>query len=748
MTAKRPWNLALALGAACVVVQCSTDSSSGPDETPRSFAEACSDTLAINDTIVGTLSSDGHPLTCLFTARHGQDLIAHVQGTGGQRTGAINLRVIDGTFHFGRDLGLTFNAGDSSDLEASSTGRFSIPRDTSYLLTVNAVTTSPPPKGGPFRALLREIDHRPEVLPETLTTLGDTVSAERIDYVGDIDEFVVVTDPDDTVNVFFQTLEGGDRADLGLEIAAEGDGSRWVTGAHPDSSFSSRATGNIRAHTGQMRMTVRGLGDGTNGDRGPYRFWIWRVAAEPESLSSSYALGDSLWGERIDRPGDVDNFFFSVPESTLTNFFQLEEPPGIVRAQIIDRDSGTPLYDFFQFWQTSSRTIIPPGNFVLSVRGDASTGDGYHGPYRIHTAVLDDAPENVSASVVVGETVSGEAVDPEGDLDVFTLTAPARGPVTLALQGLGTSETVGFTGYIRRPGEQSWLLWVCGLGMSPKLTSRQTGPFDLEAGTYELAVSGDKDGSVLGERGPYRVAVLPWPTTPEIARSLVAVGDTVDSETINRRGDIDQFVVQTTPGQELQVFFESQKDGLEIRALDPTTGAVLRGTPATAYTGRFSTPNAGEVLLTVSEARADDGCLVEQRYHIGGADYAFNVIAIDRMPESTASLIAVDDTVDTEVIDVVGDIDEFEFDGAANGTVEVYLQTPQGFWGADLLLEVLPPASDSALGSVTSHMSTPNLEDNTTGAFDLPVSGRYVIRVQSADDRNGVGAYRFRVVGR
>jgi hypothetical protein len=79
--------------------------------------------------------------------------------------------------------------------------------------------------------------------------------------------------------------------------------------------------------------------------------------------------------------------------------------------------------------------------------------------------------------------------------------------------------------------------------------------------------------------------------------------------------------------------------------------------------------------------------------------------------------------------------------------IDVYFQTPFGtccFGG--LRLELIDPATNGVLGTVSSVSPTPRLEDQGIGRVTLPASRRYLIRVTGVDDRYGSGVYRFRVV--
>ena len=126
--------------------------------------------------------------------------------------------------------------------------------------------------------------------------------------------------------------------------------------------------------------------------------------------------------------------------------------------------------------------------------------------------------------------------------------------------------------------------------------------------------------------------------------------------------------------------------------------------------------------------------------------YFLKVVAINRAPEIVPSAVIVGDTVEGEAIDPRGDIDEFTVTGTQGQSLIAYLQTPQGSQYPGLVLQVIDTTSGTVLGSVASLNPTSTLEDQSTGSIVLPYSGAYTIRVEGASDRNGAGAYRFKVV--
>src|SRR5438093_357232 len=57
--------------------------------------------------------------------------------------------------------------------------------------------------------------------------------------------------------------------------------------------------------------TVRVQGIDSDRAKGRYRVWLYPVNRVPESVASAIAVGDTVQGEAVEPPGDVDEFTFT-----------------------------------------------------------------------------------------------------------------------------------------------------------------------------------------------------------------------------------------------------------------------------------------------------------------------------------------------------------------------------------------------------------------------------------------------------
>jgi len=134
-------------------------------------------------------------------------------------------------------------------------------------------------------------------------------------------------------------------------------------------------------------------------------------------------------GERIDHPNDVDTFTFqdtvgaefnAFLESSRPFMLQVLSPTNSGLAGRVDNDADTALFHHgtgpFQLTASGTHTIrIETGVLPWLV---ADTG-----AYRFILYRIDHRPELVPSAVQVGDTISGEAIQPAGDVDEFTAAA-------------------------------------------------------------------------------------------------------------------------------------------------------------------------------------------------------------------------------------------------------------------------------------------------------------------------------------
>src|SRR5205807_8410804 len=119
----------------------------------------------------------------------------------------------------------------------------------------------------------------------------------------------------------FQAGRGSPETYLQLDVV-DSAGTRLggVSSSGTDTSLLRQVTGRFALPTtGTYRLRVSGTVDRTDRDRGPYRVLLYKVNRRPETAPDTIALGDSVSGESIDMPGDVDAWRFNVRDSVGVN---------------------------------------------------------------------------------------------------------------------------------------------------------------------------------------------------------------------------------------------------------------------------------------------------------------------------------------------------------------------------------------------------------------------------------------------
>ena len=133
--------------------------------------------------------------------------------------------------------------------------------------------------------------------------------------------------------------------------------------------------------------------------------------------------------ERIDHPNDVDEFTFQDTTGAEFNAFlesarpllvQVLSPTNSVLGARIDHNADTALFHHgtgpFQITAAGTHTIRVMAGVLPWLVADT-------GAYRLILYRIDHRPERVPSVVQVGDTISGEAIEPAGDIDEFTAAA-------------------------------------------------------------------------------------------------------------------------------------------------------------------------------------------------------------------------------------------------------------------------------------------------------------------------------------
>jgi len=694
-----------------------------------------------------------------FQATAGQRFNAFLQGPR-----AFQLEVAPPA---GNPIAILTAQPNDTALLAHATGRFQTPQAGTYVVRVSGSGSHQVADTGAYRIYLYAVDPRPEHVAATIAP-GDTVSGEDLAPAGDIDEFTFSGLPGEEYNAFLQAQSGSSDTHLQLELVnPAGTVLRSAESVGSDTSLLRQVTGRFSIPSaGTYRLRVSGSQSYNNQDRGPYRLFLYRIDRKPEMSSGILAFGDSVNGESIDLPGDVDEFRVTVTDSSGANLaFALEDPPvgGSLTVQLVDSATGHVLASASAY--SAGRTALGrmhlgPGKYLVRVDGN-QYGNEYadrstlRGAYRLWFYRFGFGPEIAADTFAIGDTVSGESIEPWGDRDVFHFYGLRNQHVNIMVQGLSApSASNGVFDFfvIPPPGAAGYGAFINATPATAALEDRQTTRLDLPAtGWYTVQVDGLN--GPFDERGPYRFTVLPIDPGPEHVSSTLGAGDSVTTEPIDAPGDWDEFTLLGTPGQSMSVIFEGDVfTGLYLRVFDAATDDTLAWQPNQFHriAGPFRIPASGQVKISVSQPAGffricyDATC--SGLFNAVGP-YRFRVVAVNPAPENTAAAYTVGDTVRGETIAPVGDIDEFTATGTPGEQLTLYdrLTTPTALLDSAVVIEVIDPATGVSLaGHGTAIFGSSQFYQ--VGTFTVPASGTFTLRARVYGEWGyavGLTAYEF-----
>ena len=717
---------------------CSADRSTGSGETPPHSGIA----ISADKSYKGNVAA-GDSLWYSFSPEPGKSFVAILEVDQGAATIAVLgsaggpvLQTMDGAA-----IG-----PDTPGYSSTKVSRSSDPRV--YFIAVTGSAS--------FQLSVHQGTDLPEVAPYVLP-VGDTVVGESIDDLvpHDSDTFRVMGRPGDEYNIFLQVSPGDESEVVSLETL-DAVGNQTIRGDGRDTSLAQHGTGFFRLPAnGMVNVLVTGVGD-WNGNTtvGHYRLIVYRIDRHPESGSDQLILSDSIVTESIDFPSDVDEYTFDVSDPMWVNVAMSCEPAEATLWARLISGSGSidgviyTCHSPSQLLSVTGRELLAPGRYTIRVGapdvGGAQHTGGYAGRYNIFAYRIDGAPEHASAIVAVGDTIQEESLDPPGDFDNFVLQGHRGDDIDILVYGLDDSWvqnmtlSLGYSSGRTEPlGSAYW--------MAEGDDRHGTGHIVLaEDGNYPISVSGGgfrRDG---GGASPYRVVVQRVSRAVEHHAAEISVGDVISDERLDDWNDLDEFTLTGAPGRLVaaSVSADPSTMGVRLEMVDPATRETLALTTSTpdrpiGVTDAIAIPSSGTVAVRAYRAiQVVPGT-------VGG--YELEVHSFDPAPESIAAVIAIGDTVRGEWIDPLGDIDEYTFSGTAGDVLMAYfdvVSSPDPEW--PLKLEVLDSTSDQVLGSIAIPAGS-ELGDWHTGAFSLPVSGSYVVRVSGYDKEHGSGEYAFTV---
>jgi hypothetical protein len=315
------------------------------------------------------------------------------------------------------------------------TGRLELPTDMDYTLRVEGVAAGIPGRdSGPYRFQLLEIDQAPETEPAAVS-LGTRVAGESLDVPGDVDEFVFQGEPGVDMNVIFDVGHSTEEDPMSMAVLApDGTALRYATAG----SATERITMLEGEYTIRVAMAVP-----YSPYAGPYEFELMRVNRAPETAAPTFEIGEVVTGESHYPVGDVDEFTFHGREGQEVTVFARHVGGGteegvslwLDHLGLLEVYAGCVEWGDCQLWRVAlpddgEHRIIVDGNYG----GQIDSLDPIE--YEFLVFPIDRAPESISADIAIGDTISGETIDPAGDLDEFFFTADADDRLKMFLESV------------------------------------------------------------------------------------------------------------------------------------------------------------------------------------------------------------------------------------------------------------------------------------------------------------------------
>lgn len=453
--------------------------------------------------------------------------------------------------------------------DGPGSGVFAAPANGQFRVQVKNIAHA----SGPYRFFVYPIDTLNEIAPAAFN-LGDSVTTETIQLPGDVDNF--------TMNV--------SRASSASLCVTYGAVALRVPALTYQTPYSQCAVG-LPVVPGPYRAIASDPPGGSY--RGRYTIKSWAYDSTPEHISPVITLGDTVKGESIDAPGDLDQFTVTVRAHTLLTVTM----------------SGTPstlqpywtLYKISRWNSISGGGVGTSGPIELDSAGTYTfevTGT-YPGSYSFVLTPYPTAPEHHAATVPLGSTITGESIDFPYDVDQFTITGT---PGTIGLFSINNLLPPPINVDILSPDSSTVLTQLQNTAVfAPIYSDRFTIP---ASGNVLLRVY----GGGVGYTGPYSIGTSVINPAPEHVSATTAIGDTVTGESIDYIGDLDEFTFSGTAGQKINVYFQTPTGNtdliLQLLAPDGTAlGRVqsFNADPlANQSTGTVTLPATGTYTISVT----------------------------------------------------------------------------------------------------------------------------------------------------
>jgi hypothetical protein len=195
-------------------------------------------------------------------------------------------------------------------------------------------------------------------------------------------------------------------------------------------------------------------------------------------------------------------------------------------------------------------TLPATDRYRVEVRGvDTGTDQG---PFRFRIVAIDVRPEVATATLAIGSIVSGESIGTPGDVDEFTFQGSAGDELAAFIQGMSGPSIDSLALTISTPQVVSFQRVAVTSGTADSLRAHGTGRVVLPvSGTYVVRVAARRSAVTM----VYRLELIRVARTPERAAELIPIG-TIVEESIDYRGDLDEFNLDAAEGDRFNIRFE------------------------------------------------------------------------------------------------------------------------------------------------------------------------------------------------
>lgn len=589
-----------------------------------------------------------------------------------------------------------------------------------------------------FQAIMRSPSQQPERI-SSLIAYGDTIIGESLDGLRDLDRLFFNGQAGDDVIVYVSipvTRNGSlilARIVSDVNVILGGIGYNAVAGTLEERSAGARLTS-----TGVHYVEVSGSrieeGFFPLGYVGPYQLWLHRLNRRPETAPQVLTIGDTIT-EQLDVVGDIDEYRFTVPAGQQL-VYNLAIETALPKGIRVELDGQTILDP--EITNTAVPTLNTLGSGIwfapnagehtLRVTGPSQTTKALGTTtYRLELYQPLSPPESAPASIALGDTVRAERINRPGDLDVFRIPLDSGQIIDmfLAAPQLLPSEEICLRLIAPSAEERE----VMCLQREQERAVNSSALTLTQSGMYEVHVQGERAFDV-----PYEFSVVAVNPAPEQVSAVLPFNTWV-SENLFPTSDLDFFRFDARPDRGYALWLKVADDSETRLRINTSVDQVAAIAPI-GFTGNFVT-DSGRVDVLVQTLFSGFRIPTPLPYQLWVSEFLFG-------PEQADSVVTAGVTVTGESLDVIGDIDEFYFDVAANARYRFTFTVPAGASPPQVVFEV-QRALDGGFVAQEQLLSAGTI---STDLVASATNATMRIRVRGATNGsapNEIGAYTIRI---